>query len=338
MALLIISCTEDVVNVTPSSDSNAEDLVTVTPSSASASTLKFDDTDHIFKYFNSTVNEQDFTSNRTILHNESEFKSFKEVYHTALEELEAIETLEQHDAFLKRYSDVLKVIDSTYVPKIASPLYQAICNRDGIYESEGYVHKIIDSEYMIITKSENIDALQKIHSTNNINPKGFRVVPYNATGIQNKQNRQTASCGSIVEKNYFNNNKKCKDDRKVYVKGLTDFIVSGNNFTPRAFAVAYGTKRNSFCNWKEYKTALATRNCSFTVTATLNGTDYNYSKSFYDQSTTSDSYKILLYNALLTSSPIPWQEGETLSIEFTKINLEATSRGVGNNWVKLNCQ
>lgn len=324
LTLFGFSCTEDVVNVTPSLEP--------------ISTLKFENSDQIFNYFNSTINEQDFSSNRTSLPKESEFKSFKEVYHTAMKELDEVETFEQHNAFLRNYSDILTLTDSTYVPKITNPFYQAICNRDGIYESEGYAHKIIDSNYMVISESENIRALQNVNSISGLDSEIFRVATYNGATTEVEQGRVMANCGSSIYKDYFKNDDGCRKDRRVYVSGSVDFLISGYNYTPTLFAQAYGEKRNWLCNWKNYETSLATRDCSVKVTATLNGQNYSTSLSFPDEETTSDSYDIILHQGALTANPIYWQGGAVPTIEFTRINLEATSRGVGDNWVELNCQ
>jgi len=331
LSTLFLSCKEE------------ESLISPVPNELEY--LKFDDINQMDRYFNSIANPTDDTFQKTSVENNSQFESFKEVYYKAMEELDDLESDEQHEKFLQKYSDIIVLRDNTYMPKISNSFYQAICNRDGIYESEGYVHKVIDDNQMIITESKNISALKNINSISGLDSKKFQKVTYNVSSTVPHEGRMATSCGqSSVIKDYFNNNRRCRDDRKVYVKGYVYWITSGRTYIPAASAEAYGMLRNGWCNWKPYKTSLATRNCSFLVSASINGqsTPYSntqyYSKTFADQSTTSDAYEIQIHYGRLTQSSYFWDQLSTPSIQFMQVNLEATSRGVGNNWVELNCQ
>lgn len=298
--------------------------------------LNFEDSDEMINYFNSTINGGDNASQRTSIQVDSEFESFKEVYFKVSTKLNEAQTIEQHNFILSKYSDIIKLEDSMYVPKITDPFYQAVCNKDGIYESGGYAHKVIDNKNMVITESENIKALQKVNSISGLDPEVFRVAAYNATS-QSDQGRAMANCGDNVIQSYFNNNSKCRDDRKVWARGFTSFIISGYYYTPRAIAEIYGTFRNGWCNWNTYETRLQSRDCSYTVTATLNGQNYSIIKSFPDDSGTEDRYNIVLSEGAIGGA-IYWQGGAVPTIQFTQVNLEGTSRGVNGNWVELNCQ
>jgi len=76
--------------------------------------------------------------------------------------------------------------------------------------------------------------------------------------------------------------------------------------------------------------------CSFTTSATLNGTTYNYPMTFTNRSA-SNAYEITIHNGPV-AQPITWGGGWPPTIQFTQVHLEATSRGVGNNWAIINCQ
>ncbi|SMG34184.1 hypothetical protein SAMN05661096_02231 [Marivirga sericea] len=69
----------------------------------------------------------------------------------------------------------------------------------------------------------------------------------------------------------------------------------------------------------------------------MNGQNYSHSESFPDQETTSEALDIVIDEGALTDNLIYWQDGAVPTIEFTIVNLEATSRGVGDNWVELDC-
>ncbi len=333
VSIICISCQEDELN--PDIDKKDEIDLTLISNSDQPSTLKFDDAEQMLDYINSK--DGDDAVKRTMLEDKNNFQSFREIYQEAMIELDEVENIKQHEAFLKKYKDIVSVVDSTYVPRIKNPLYQKICNREGIYVSEGYAHKVMDSEYMIITESEYINKLRKINSKANLDSEIFRIAPYNSSnnvarrviepidggGSGGSSGGSSGGCGSSINKNYYNNNSKCRDDRKVFVSGLADFIISGNNYTPTVYVQAYGEKRSAFfCNWNNYKTSLATRDCSYRITVTMNGQNYSYSESFPDQETTSDALDIVIDEGALTDNPIYWQGGAVPTIEFTRINLK----------------
>lgn len=291
----------------------------------------------MLNYFDSMIGRAENTAGRATSQLHNGFESFKTVYLNAINELDQAESLEQHNVLLNEYNDVLTIIDSTYVPKITNPFYQIVCNRAGIYESNGYAHQVIDSDLIVIAKAENINKLQEVSSASGLDSNIFRVVSYTSNdGRIISGGRVNADCGTTLQKDYFANARKCRDDRRVYVRAHAYFVISGNQYTPSAIGEAWAEIRNGSCNWKIYDNPIHTRNCSFTVSTTLNGTTSNYPLTFFDRSQNSGS--ITLHHGAV-AQPIIWQGGFVPSIQFTQVNLESNSQGVGfGNWAIIDCQ
>lgn len=300
-------------------------------------TLKFNGSGEMLDYFDSMIGRGANPTGRTNSQSDNGFESFKTVYLNAIDKLDQAKSIEQHNLLLNEYDDVLTIIDSTYVPKILNPFYQLISNRAGIYEYSGYAHKVIDADLIVITKAENISKLQEVSSASGLDSDIFRVVSYNSSeGRIISGGRVNANCGTTLQQDYFANASGCKNDRRVYVRAYAFPVWSGNQYTPSALSEAWAEIRNWLCNWKIYDNPIQTRNCSFTVSATLNGTTFNYPMSFSDKSQSSGS--IILHNGAV-AQPITWQGGTPPSIQFTQVHLESNSQGVGfGNWAIIDCQ
>lgn len=322
LVVIVGSCTDDTL---------------LNPEQIKLATLKFNGSGEMLNYFDSMIGRGENPTGRTNSQPDNGFESFKTVYLNALDKLDQAESLEQHNLLLNEYNDVLTIIDSTYVPKITNPFYQLVCNRAGIYESDGYAHKVIDSDLIVIAKAENINKLQEVSSASGLDSNIFRVVSYtsNESRIING-GRVNANCGTTLQQDYYANSSGCKNDRRVYVRAYAYFVISGNQYTPSAISEAWAEIRNWLCNWKIYDNPIHTRNCSFTVSATLNGTTFNFPLTFSDRSQQSGS--IILNNGAV-AQPIIWQGGAVPSIQFTKVHLESNSQGVGfGNWAIIDCQ
>ena len=219
-------------------------------------------------------------------------------------------------------------------------MYRKIVNRSRLYIANGYIHKIIDNQHIVFADIENKKRLMQIESVEALDSKVFNIFQYQHYEDQ-VNSRTNANCGNNLQANYFDNQPNCRNDRRIYVRGYTYYLISGYNYTPRVIAEAWGELRTgTFCNWKSYKTRLSTRNCSFTVTATLNNTNYSFSLTsaqLPDYYGTTDEYSHIIWDGAVSANPIYWQGGTVPTIQFTQIHLEANSRGTGDNWVVLDC-
>lgn len=269
------------------------------------------------------------------------FVSFNEAFKSAVEEISAAETIELHDQLVRKHSDILSIIDETYVPKITNVVYRNICNREGLYESGGFIHKVIDEEYLVFTESENFDLISSINSIDDVDSNKVRTVKYQhpTTGSEVETGRSMAACTQTVSALYHYNPSNCKNDRRVSIRASTSFVISGNLYKPVGISETYGEIRNSLCNWRNYTTTLQVRNCSLEVILKINNTTTYYPKTFVDYSTPGDQESYILWNAPLFAGTgqIEWMGGLIPSIGFTRVHEEATSRGVAGNWAILDC-
>lgn len=299
-------------------------------------TLQFKDSGEMIAYFSSVIDGKTDAAGRIASEQEDSFESFREIFDAAVERLSATTSNDEHDLVLAEYQDVLTLVDSTYVPKIVNPFYQVVCNRDGVYESAGYAHKVVNENAMVITDADNIDALEGVHATVGLDSTEFRVAYYAISETtSNNTGKITANCGDTFKKDFFKNERRCSDDRRVYVRGYASYILSGYQYTPRVISEAWGEQRNWLCYWRDYDTVVSSHNCSFTVSASINGAVYNYPMSFQDKTVTAGS--LIIHDGHI-GVPITWHGGTVPTIQFTRIHEEATSRGVGNNWVIMDCQ
>lgn len=314
-----------------------EEEITVIQNANLEPALEFNDLDQILNFIDDKVNNTGITSREAEIEDNG-FISFEEVYHRAMDELDLIESSEEESMFLAKYNDIIILEDSVFTPKIKNPYYQKICNRNGIYISEGFAHKVIDEKSIIITDKNNLKDLKAISTTNGLN-NNFRVVRYSGLNEPDNNPSRLANCGSGMTKDYFNNNNKCKNDRKVIATAYTSLMVSNYYYTPLVLFTTHGLIRTWTCKWKEYRTTLATRNAWFNVLLKINGQNVDYYKSFPNQSSNGDVWNIVLHQGEVTSNPIKYNyySGTPVSY-FTGFNLEGTSRGVGDNWVRINCQ
>lgn len=209
--------------------------------------------------------------------------------------------------------------------------------------SGGYVHKVIDNQFIVFTKEELINELKNIESVQEIkNMNAFTIIQYQESSINQGSadaGRISANCGSDLTQEYFQNYSGCNRDRRVFVHGNVHYIISGYQYTPHALAEAYGRRRHGpICFWADYSTELYTRNCSFTATIYINGVTDSYTRTMTDYAGTSPQSSYTIFNQDLLSGPITWSGGIVPTIQFTKIHLEAASTGSNGNWAVIDCQ
>ena len=314
----------------------SEEFLKKEPVSANLNVLKFNNTNEIFSLVNE-LNEAVENPNARV--SNDDFESFDDVYKQALTELSESKSIEKHDSLLQVYSDVLTLFEDSYVPKIGNSLYRVICNRDRLYEAEGYVHKVFDDQFIVSAEKTNALALLQVTSLDNLDPAIFRVINYQDFDFSPVNGKTSANCGTNLKAVYFDNNGKCSDDRRSYVRAYTYYVISGNNYTPAAISESWGELRNWLCNWKEYATILRTRNCSFDISFSINGANVTIPFQFADYNGDHEQYSHNIWNGPLYNSPIVWTGGVIPTIYFSRIHEEATTRGVGyDHFAILDCQ
>lgn len=281
------------------------------------------------------------------------FVSIDDLYRKAIIKLGESQTEEEHSKILEEYKDVLVLKDSTYVPLLGNVTYRKIINRDRLYVSANYVHKVIDDQYIIFTEKENVNTLLKLESPKGINEDIFRVVKYqdsfkteiNEGSIQS--GRTNANCGSNLIADYFDNHGGCSDDRRAYVRAYSYFIISGYYYTPAVFSECWAEIRNWRCNWNQYTNVLHSKNTSFTVSMNINNSTLSYNSGYIpDYSGTGYEWEHVIWGTTSGGSPVGpstyWNNGPSPTIQFSAIHMESSSQGVGANipghWAVIHCQ
>jgi hypothetical protein len=322
LALLItFSCADE--NVTKTNQVNNKQQ----------NTLKFKDGTTMLAYFDDVNLRKESSNGRSA---NIKFESFDKIYKNVLDQLNQAKSIVDHDSILKVYSDVILLSDSSYSPRLNNALYRTICNRDRLYESGGFIHKVIDDNFIVYTKLQNENGIRQITSLNNLDTAIFKVRKYQDSNLVGSNGRVSTDCSNSVQAEYFDNRRKCRDDRTVTIRAYTSYAISGNTYTGLAISEVNGRIRNWLCNWNLYETVLSTRNCSFDIRVKINNIDTIVPFAFADQSPPEERYEIILREGSFTD-PIVWAGGVQPSVTFTRVRLEATSRGVNGGWAIVNC-
>lgn len=326
--LIGFSCSDESIH--KEVDNSSQDLVT----------LSFNSSEEMSAY---VLNAKNGTNPRGRESSSSKFQSLDDIYKNALKAFSVAETHEEIASLLKTYGDVVELSDSTFLPKLQNEFYRTVCNREGIYESEGFAHKVIDNQFIIVTKEENLKALRKIKSIDNLDQSLFKLIEYNGSGFKNETiNGRTLSdaCANNMEYSYYYDPSGCKSDRKVYIAAGTWWVISGNDFTPWLASRTWGRRRaGTLCYWYGYNTILNYRGAYFDVKIVINGITRHFilnNISIPDYYGTVEESEKQIWNDFLTG-PITWQGGTPPAISFTRAFVEASSRGTNNNWVSVDC-
>lgn len=277
------------------------------------------------------------------------FTSYRSILKEAYEELDSINTEEERNAFIDKYKDILSYSEDHWTPKIQISLYQSIANREGIYETNGYLNKV--TENLIITvKKEDYDKLNKLkdldyHSLVNKSSKseGLTVFQYTGSSPSIQARTLLTPCGTDMTTSYFLNSSKCKDDRKVFINARS-YIASYSDYRgdwrqPRVSIKVWGERRKgTWCNWIRYFTALSYRNVAFSIYAWENhpngtSTTKLYSRTLPNYAPTDDRNDLIWDQSIgdpVLNEPI-------VANPFQVFHGEGSSRGVNNNWAVLDC-
>ena len=274
------------------------------------------------------------------------FVSYRSVFKNANKEWLEVTTTNEQTNFLKKYQDILTLVDSTLKPLIEIYLYQSIVNREGIYRTNGYVNKIIGDYIVSVKENEflklnNIKSIKTDSKNTPTHEDGVKIFKF-IDSDSNSNLRISTTCEPTMVAEYFDNHRKCSDDRRVYVSAKS-YIKFSTNFEgdwrqPRVEIKVWGTIRNSWCNWGNYLTQLQYRNVSFSIMAWIRQ-DGISSPLLYTRSLT--DYAPLGDRSVLTwDQPIgnPVLNQVIAASAFTSLHAEGSSRGVSSNWAVLDCQ
>jgi hypothetical protein len=323
--------------------SSCEDNTKIRPSLTSKGTMKFSSIDHISSLTNKIpeMTKEELDS----WEKENSFISYRSIINEANKEWELVSSEDEKTSFLEKYGDILTINDGLLIPSISILMYQSIVNREGIYETDGYLNKVI-GDFIVSAKKEDYRKIVDVNSEFLIDVKGIEnsgLKMTRLTGMEsNSDARTNGTCSTIMEATYFDNHSKCRDDREVYleVKSYLTYWTNseGEWRQPRVSIGVAGRYRNYWCNWFSYDTQLEYRSVSFSIIAWTNqnyvGVPTLFTRTPSNKSTTID------HSSLIWDQPIgdPLLNQYVTPSAFTSLHAEASSRGVGYNWAIIDCQ
>jgi len=273
------------------------------------------------------------------------FVSYRTVLKEAIAVWQQVESEEAQTSFIKKYHDIVKIENDELVPLISLAFYQAIVNREGMYETAGFVHKI-SGDFIITVDKKECAKLKGItlQQGNKVTiEKGVRVAQYTGQAKNIELSRTNAACSPEMVVSYFYNDTNCRHDRRVfmsvrsYLARFTNY--EGDWWQPRVETKVYGHVRTStFCRWETYMTTLYWKGVSYDINgwrfANNTITPASFSVSLPDYTSKIDEFhhtddraigdRVLNHNI----SPAA----------FTRLHAEGSSRGVHGNWAVVDCQ
>jgi len=279
---------------------------------------------------------------------DNSFTSYRTVLEQANEEWKSIVSYEDKTKFLKKYEDILSLQDSTITPFISIFLYQSIVNREGIYETNGFLNRVI-GEYIVTMEKKDS---QKLRSLKAIDidwnegrvldeKNGMRIFKF--IGFDSNTNARTNStCTTYMQAEYYYNPSGCRNDRKAYISAKSYLTLStksdGDWRQPRVEILVWGKIRNGWCNWDSYLTLLEYRSVSFEIMAWSNQNGVSIPTLF--------SRILPDYAPTYEKSTLPWDQaiGDPLLNQlinpsaFNRLHAEGKSRGVDYNWAIIDCR
>ncbi len=267
----------------------------------------------------------------------TDFLSMEEIYQRSLLELDAIESLESFNDWLIEYSDVVSVVDSTIVPRIRNTDYRKLCNREGLYASDGYIHRVLDNELIMLGKEKFTNEILD-QDMNNYDLEKFMIHRYSNFNSQSLTGRIQAACpaNNILESKYTKNPSGCNSDRRVTIHTATYFLTSGSFKIPKVLSEVYGDRKHAvICQWVEYKTSLHSANVFGNATYKVGGNQNSGSWSPPNK-TKNDKKRMTVVNELL-GNIIWWDGSSSYWINMDNAHHEGSSTGVGSNWAVGDC-
>jgi hypothetical protein len=278
------------------------------------------------------------------------FISFRSVLNGAYKEFELVSNEKELYEFLKKYDDILTIKDSVLTPLITISIHQAIANRNGFYEINHYLNKIV-GDYIVSSEKSNIDRLMSINSVeqlNGISDRDIQAIKYIDTENSNISGRVNAACSTNMFASYFKNESNCRNDREVnlFVKSYRDISTdaSGTYYYPKVEIIVQPRKRlGTFCSWTGYNNPTELRNTSFTI--------LGWQRLSYTSSGTTSQLALYSFNLPYVYNPYgngykwtqavgDWTFNEPVSaFAFTTLHAEGKSQGVGvDGWAIIDCQ
>jgi hypothetical protein len=276
----------------------------------------------------------------------SNFRSMESHYLEIMEELEKAETAESFEQIVTRSKNIVKLdAEGIVVPRIDSRLYRIICNVQGIYKSDGKLHRMLDGGQIVLTASATITDLLSFDQSKSYDRNEFQIAQYQSPN--SVAAREMSTCGSAynMEPTVIYDVSGCTNDRQTWLRIYAHYMVSGDYYTPWFQSYTFSKKKNLFCNWSNYSTAYKTQGANivihWNVTNTSGDKWYNTTNlPNYDGEQLPDELTHYIVPDEQIGPAVAWLiPAANPVIYFTTAKLMASSRGIGfTNWVVIDCQ
>ena len=226
---------------------------------------------------------------------------------------------------VKNNSDVLKCIDlengeSSIEFVMPSTIYVSIMNKDGYYAIGDSIYRVGTDKIYSVHKRDigilNVENLEMLEGLDNVS-----LMQYIQT-IKTEKTRQIC----LKDDSYYISGENSDHDRAVTINLYLSIAGNSGNYRVYGHLYVYGQKYVAG-RWWAYKTLLSCRNVS--CKAVCGPYHYEASYTFPNQTDVNDR-KIEDEVQIYSSSTYP-------EFFFRKAYGEATSRGIGDYWVVLDC-
>ncbi len=245
-------------------------------------------------------------------------------------EAESEETIYE---ILETYDEYLFLDEDKVKPRIENAVYRRLTNKDRIYVSEGYAHKVMDDSYLLITPAKNIRELRKQESIVDYDKDLFELRQYANFEVTDSQGRSLASCGGLESVFYVRDESGCNNDRRGESIARADWIISFNNYTPALIAQGLA-ERKIICVWVLYDTSIHSKDVFARLRWSVNGIQDNRSLYIADKNTY--SHRLWVWNGAWAGS-VYWHGGSTPWIYLDEVYQPISTGGIGTNYAIIDC-
>jgi len=247
-------------------------------------------------------------------------------------------TLEDENAdpskLVAENKDILVLNDEgTIDSKIKSQAFAAIVNREGVFYVDGTINLVRGGK--IATAEDGTIESAELALEGKLKSDNKNVIEFISDSPELK-----SGCGSLMTAWTESSDRKCDYRMRTYIYPC--FGCCGNFYLQvRAERRVVNYKKNWLGKWKEYNTAVSLKNGACTIEVPIVSGYNGKSSVFYYKTKT---YYLPNRNTGDCTKYTEWinvgdrvQNTSIKSPTFIRVKGEASNRGVGDRWAKINC-
>ncbi len=277
--------------------------------------------------------------------------SYRSKVQSLLTELD--DPIENIDNWLQANRKYIKVFENNIIPSLNDATKSSIINEDGEYQIGDIYYKYVQNKlFAVINGDESL--LQTINNSTSVdNDSSDGIIGINNDDFTEPRDADCCDCGDGLWDEYIRYSGS-DPSRKVEVRMEGDAFEAvfsdatgllAWEFIPIIYVRVNGFKYKGWLNkeWKSYNTELEFRGAKFNASNCFDN-DMNLTED-WSRITSDDAKELIDFkNLIWPAFPVRMPTGENPS-EFKELILpcfdkaftEASSRGIGNSWAKINC-